>query len=40
MPPTAEPSLTAAAGRLGTEGAFAVLARARELGRHRLAQLR
>src|SRR4051795_3120650 len=33
MPPTAAPSLTAAAGRLGTEGAFAVLARAREIER-------
>src|SRR5919199_6517241 len=33
MPPTAARSLTAAAGRLGTEGAFAVLARAREIER-------
>src|SRR3954470_13412789 len=33
MPPTAARSLTAAAGRLGTEGAFAILARAREIER-------
>ena len=33
MPPTAAPSLAPAALRLGTEGAFAVLARARELER-------
>src|SRR3954452_5055671 len=33
MPPTAMPALAPAALRLGTEGAFAVLARARELER-------
>jgi aspartate aminotransferase len=33
MPPTAAPSLAPSALRLGTEGAFAVLARARELER-------
>jgi aspartate aminotransferase len=33
MPPTAAPSLAASALQLGTEGAFAVLARARELER-------
>src|SRR3954454_21040370 len=33
MPPTATPGLAAGALQLGTEGAFAVLARARELER-------
>src|SRR3954465_1308632 len=33
MPPTAMPALAPAALRLGTQGAFAVLARARELER-------
>src|SRR3954452_12274514 len=33
MPPTTTPGLAAGALRLGTEGAFAVLARARELER-------